>query len=332
MRHVALGVRATPETVPLHIALHASQTQISRHTVDLIKEAGSEDALSEQLFSTEISSRRHGAGMVVAWSQNQWPTTRGALWGLDLTRRVETFTLEVTARQRSAGWYSAWDPATPVVSREDLGTMTFDDGMGDALPVWGGAGEVRASGRWARREAYQIEGEAQSWRPDRGLATLWRAWNPRVGTARHGMRAGMGWTHDDFRIALSATHRTSTAATGAVSLYRFARADARLSTFPQAHMATWRAWNAEGPTRTGIFLGAAPRWTLNAWGFGGPAPSVTLEPGVHLEVDARDALTARASGGLELQRGRDWRLRAEAHLPWPESGSVTWRVTVSVGP
>jgi hypothetical protein len=318
--------------VPLHLVLHASQTQIARRSVDLIKETGGEDALSEHMLVTEISSRRHGAGLVMAWSHNQWPRTRGALWGLDLTRRFKTFTFDGTARQRSAGWYSAWDPATPVVSREDLSTMTFDNEMSDAQSLWGGAGEVLASGRWARGEAYQREDEARSMCPDRGSTTLWRAWNPRAGTARQGVRAGMGWTHNDMRIDLSATHRTSTAATGAVSLYRFARADAHLANFPHAHVATWRAWNAEGPTRSGIFVGAAPRWTLNAWVFGGPAPSLTLEPGVHLEVDARNALTARASAGIDLQRGKDWRLKAEAHLPWPESASVTWRVWVSVGP
>jgi len=73
-----------------------------------------------------------------------------------------------------------------------------------------------------------------------------------------GLRGAIAWRRDDARLELSGTRRASRAASGSVSLYRYAKAETRLESGWRWRAAAWRAWNDDGLLRTGLFLGAEP--------------------------------------------------------------------------
>jgi len=251
-------------------------------------------------------------------------------------RRAGALTLDATVRQRSADWTSAWDPALTVAlleqREESWGEERREQGDGTASPetpeadarlahsaAWG-AGEVRIGGRWTAARALRSsqappadrEGLFASSVPrPSGLALeLWRTWNPPAGTARQGVRGTADWRLDETRLTVTATQRRSRAASGARSLYRFAQVDARLTRFPRARATAWRAWNAAGPLRTGLFLGAEPAWRLSR-------VAVTATPGLKLEVKTAstpEAWSARATAGIRMRAGA-WTLEADADAP-----------------
>lgn len=326
--------------------------------------------LAERLWATELSSPARGLTLTAALTENDrvrpGPAARGGLLGVVLRagtartatgrsrRRAAALDLELTARQRSAGWVSAWDPALTASLLEELrkgaaaapdvppgaghpgGAGASEDperlegwieegeaaGGGEAAgspaaaearpsaPAWG-AGEVRAGGRWTAPRSDTDRRYAPAGTLPSGLSLeLWRAWNPWVGTARQGVRGAAEWRLEEARLTLGATQRGTRAASGTRSVYRFMQADARMTRFPHARFTTWRAWNAEGPVRTGLFLGAAPSWTVarTTW---------TVAPGLRLELNTAtvpEEWTTQARLGVRVRR-RTWALEALADAP-----------------
>src|SRR5690606_3146143 len=103
---------------PWRLSLHASATRVSR--------PDGERPLSERVLAAELQSPARGLELITAVSENDRARTeaagRGALLGVVLRARpgkvsrsaaprAGSLTLEATARQRSADWASAWDPA-----------------------------------------------------------------------------------------------------------------------------------------------------------------------------------------------------------------------------
>jgi hypothetical protein len=339
LRHIAAGAALSPFALPWTLALHASETRVTRGT----RLAG--DSMSESLLAASLASPDGGLDVIIARSESDPRRKAGWMIGAELQHELtrESFvvpgmTLNLTMRQRSADWASAWDPAVD------------DDDEEDSTDRDWGAGEVRMEGRVPfyqsahddllrdgkrRREQSFLHGE------------LWRAWNPAAGTERQGARGTFGWrTHGSWmrapqfpgaRFEMTATHRTSRAASGSVSLYRYVEAETRLESFPRWRASVWRAWNREGPQRAGMLLGAEPAWKTSRG-------SVALSPGLRLEVkedeDGEDELEGAALLGLRWRPGFGWSLDASASLPcWPPAAfrdaagwnDARWRVTVTTG-
>ncbi len=376
------------------LLMHASTTRIVRspeHAVpvgtpfpdEALSSAAAADSrvtgagaqpLAERLWATELTSPARGLALTAALTENDrvrpGPVGRGGLLGVVLRartaggrsrRRAGAFAVEVTARQRSAGWVSAWDPALTGALLEELredapagdgtpvaGTSGGPGGVpgaGDpeptggpgaagprpAPPAWG-AGEVRAGGRWTAPRSDTDPRFASLWTPPSGLSLeLWRAWNPWAGTARQGVRGAVAWRREEARVTLAGTQRVTRAATGTRSVYRFAQADARMTRFPNARLTAWRAWNGAGPVRTGIFLGAEPAWAI-------ARTTLTASPGLTLEMNTAtvpEEWMTRARLGLRL-RHRAWTCEVLADAPFrprgpdPADGRLMLSVTRSV--
>ncbi len=299
MRHTAGGGALTPTPGGWTGSLHFSDTRVTREGVD---------SVSEQLVAAGLASPRRGAVLTGMLSESR--RTQGAGWLLaaDLRHAVRGgnargASVDLTLRQRDGDWASSWDPAWSRAAAE-RDTVDRD---------WG-AGEARLAGRLpfrrpdVRREQGFVRGET------------WRAWNPAAGTSRQGVRGTFAWREEDARIEFSGTHRTSRAASGSVSLYRHLQADTRMESPPRWRVTAWRAWNRDGPLRSGMFVGAEP--SFGQW---------MLRPGLRLEVDRHDALGGLASLGLRYGRGSGWRLDGYGTLPvWPavDAESMRWRVTL----
>jgi hypothetical protein len=124
-------------------------------------------------------------------------------------------------------------------------------------------------------------------------------------------------------MELTGTHRTTRAASGSVSLYRYLEADTRLESFPRWRAAAWRAWNGGGSRRAGGYLGAEPVWG-----------SLRLAPGFRLEADKADRLGGIAMLSLRWRAqgaGKGLGLDASGSIPcWPaaDPGAARWRATV----
>jgi hypothetical protein len=314
LRHFAAG---TSVSLPWIATLHASETRVSRDDG-----AGGADSLSERLFAAGLASPGGGVDLIAARAESDRAGKSGWLLGTDLRRRFASAgnaMLEFTARQRDDGWASAWDPAWSAAA----------DAKDTSDRDWG-AGEARFAGRVPFTEkSAESPGSARRKRSrEIGFvrAETWRAWNPAAGTERQGVRGALGWRSEDARFELSGTHRTTRAASGSVSLYRYLEAETRLENFPRWRVSAWRAWNHDGALRAGGFIGAEP-----AWG------SLRLQSGLRLEADQRniaDGLEGIASLGLRWRPGSGWNLDMAGGLPcWPawDAGAARWRVGVTMG-
>jgi hypothetical protein len=330
LRHYAMGASGTATPLPWTVALHLSETRITR---------GKIDSLSERLAALSVASpksRRGGIDLFAARMEAEKSGrtgshgTKGWLVGAEFERRfANASSLALTLRQRDAAWSSAWDPA---VIPATGGTRDSIDPQGrQATDDWNGAGEARLSGRLPL-EATGLQMPASS--AASLNAEAWRAWNPAAGTERRGARGVLAWQLDEARLKLSGTHRTARAASGSVSLYRYLEAEMRLTNFPGWRVAAWRASNREGPLRTGGFLGAEPAWR-----------SLRLTPGMRLDQKTDAEGTERVEGtallGFRWRSGSGWSLDASGAVPcwpWPAHGlhglremtgeNTHWRVTV----
>jgi hypothetical protein len=301
LRYSAAGVSVS---LPWTASLHVADTRIARDGVD---------TLSERLFAAGLASPGRGAEIGAALSESDARRGAGGFLAAALRREFEGgSTVALTLRQRSGGWASAWDPA---ISEDEAYTAPEgeEDERGEFAP---GAGEIRASGRMPFRE----EGVKRESGFARGEA--WSAWNPGAGTNRRGARLALGHRAGDARLEISGTHRVSRAASGSVSVYRLAQADVEIESFPRWRTSAWRAWNGEGPLRTGIFVGAAPAWK-----------ALRLTPGFRLEANARGRFESLASVDARVHLG-EWSLEASAALPCgpaPDVGAGHWRLTMTTG-
>lgn len=360
--------RAASDDAPWRLHLHASATRITRSAAPdtsarRFGESGGGAPFSvppaprtampfgERMLATELRSPARGLVLTAALSENDraGPAGRGGLLGVVLhtrfgsaargSRHAGALDLDLTARQRSAGWMSAWDPALTVALLDEHWDELFEglDGFDasdtapepaaeegparPAPPAWG-AGEVHAGGRWTAPPA----GVAIASFPTRLTLEYRRAWHPRAGTARRSVRGTTEWRLEDARFVVTGTQRVSRTQTGARSVYRFAQAETRLRRFPRVRITAWRAWNGTGPLRTGFFLGADPSWNL-------ARATLTLSPGLRTEVKttaARETWATRASLGLRV-RSRPWIFDAAADTPLPPgAGATHGRITLTV--
>jgi hypothetical protein len=281
LRHVSTGISAS---FPWTLSALFTDTRIAR---------GEVDSVAEQIVSAGLASPQENLAVQGAVSRAEGRGEGWALAGAARHRFSRSSTVEVTGRQRSAGWESSWDPAIAA------GAAPPDS---DAA-AWG-AGEVRMAG---------------TWRPVR--TEIWRAWNPRAGTARQGIRGSATWRAEDLALKLSGTHRTARAASGSVSLYRYLEAETRREGNPEVRAAAFRAWNGTGPTRTGFFFGLDP-----AWG------DLRASSGLRLESNAEDRLSAQVSLGARWGFARGWNLDAAAVAPctphWSDE-ALRWRMTLN---
>ncbi len=326
---------------PWHLLLHASTTRVTRAAPPLtpgdtlsppLSGGTGMHPLSERMLATEILSPARGLTLTAAASGNDrarpGPAGRGALLGVVLRARAArsprygTLDLEAAARQRSAGWASAWDPALTAARLDDLSQA--QDAPAPPDPEAGrsgdgsgwGAGEVRAAGRWTAPRSAREGPAPRGSIPARLTLELRRAWDPVAGTARRSVRGAVAWRLEDARLTVSGTRRVSRAASGSLSLYHFVQADARMTRFPRGRVTAWRAWNGNGPLRAGIFLGAEPAWTIPS---ATRTATLSAAPGLKLEVNtaaARETWTTFASLGLRV-RVRAWTFEAAAGVPVP---------------
>lgn len=316
LHRIAAGATLAPPDFPVRVMLHVSETRITR---------GTADTLSERLAVAGVSTAQEGLALQAARLETDpasGAARTGGLYALQVRHRFENAAvLEFTARQRDGGWRSAWDPA---VTEAKVHADGPDSG---SL----GAGEARLAGRWSFREGGVAKRRARESGFVRG--ETWRAWDPAADALRQGLRIAGGWRREEARLELSGMQRAARNASGTTALARSVEAETRLETFPRWELAAWRAWNRDGPTRTGGFLGAEPEWD------GG---DLRLKPGLRVETDAGDRLEASASLGLRWRFGRGsrgWTLDAAGTAAcWPASAAgsadaLRWRVSLeTTGP
>jgi hypothetical protein len=299
LRYSAAGASVS---LPWTASLHLADTRIARDGVD---------TLSERLVAAGLSSPGRGIEVDAALSESGARRGAGGFLAAALRHAFERGgEAALTLRQRSGDWTSAWDPA---VAEDAVYAADDSDAPEEENP---GAGEIRISGRMpfreegARRESGFARGEA------------WSAWNPDVGTSRRGARLALGRRAGEARLEVSGTHRVSRAASGSLSTYRLAQADAEIEGFPRWRASAWRAWNGDGPLRTGMFVGAEPAWR-----------TVRVAPGFRLETNARGRFEGLASLDARMRLG-GWNLEASAALPCapaPDAGATRWRLRVATG-
>jgi len=337
-------------------------------------EAAGDRALSERTLAAEVglpASRtaddaRRGR-LTVAWNERDAEDgtreSRGGMAALELTRRFTVpplrpssttraagedeampsrvdgrrgyvVTLALTARQRTAGWASSWDPAVPAASAEGEGANAWGAGEARLAAQWKslrGRGGIRGTpAGFAREENLPLLAGTPV--PDRATAEFARVWNPANGTERTTWRGGTGWTLDRALLDLTATRRVSRSAGGTRGLHHFARAEVGRTDFPRARLAAWRAWDAGGPTRAGLFAGAAPAWNPS---LSGTSARVVSEAGLHLEKTDHwpaEVWTMRAVAGLSL-RAEGWELAGDAETPLgsrERAEGFRWRLTLTL--
>jgi hypothetical protein len=316
LRHTAMGFSASTGasvSLPWTASLHLADTRIARDGVD---------TLSERLYAAGLASPAQGknGGVDLSAALSESDASRSAGWFIAVALRREFERggkASLTLRQRSGAWTSAWDPAIA----EDAAYGAIDPDEADDSEG-AGAGEIRVSGRLP----FHGESERRASRFESGFARgeAWSAWNPRAGgsgTSRRGTRVALGRRAGDARLELSGTHRVSRSASGSLSVYRLAQAEARVESFPGWRASAWRSWNGEGPLRTGLFVGLEPAWE-----------TLRLAPGFRLE-ETSEGFEGRAVLEARLRLG-GWSLDASAALPCgpaPDAGAARWRLTASTG-
>lgn len=330
LRHFAAGASVS---LPWTAALHLSETRVTR---------GDSDSLSERLLAAGLQSPGGDLDLVVARSESgeaEGPGRSGKLVGMaragksgwmigadlrhvfrdgfknpftEATESARGATVELTLRQRDAAWLSAWDPAFTATAYTAAAAVTDPENHeADSSDRDWGAGEARL----ALRLPLAQDGARGSLRTE-----AWRVWNP-VGTDRQGVRGTFGWRRDDARLELAGTHRTSRTTSGSISLYRYLRAETRLARAPGWRVAAWRAWNRNGPLRTGLFFGAEPE--RGDWKF---------RPGFRLEALQGNTWSGIATLGFHWRMGPGWNLDAAGSLPClpaPSPEVARWRVTLN---
>lgn len=288
LRHASTGVSVTlPRAHPWTLSGQFTETRITRANAD---------SVVEQQWAAGMASPREDLKVVGALSERARGENPG--WALAAKwhhRFGSAVAVDFTARQRNAAWASSWDPAVTGPGPDS----------GDA--GWG-AGELRLAARVPRERAVFV-------------AETWRAWNPAAGTEREGTRGRVTWSGESARVGLTGTRRSARAASGSVSLYRYLEAETRLEENPGFRVAAFRAWNARGPTRTGLYAGVEPAWS-----------ALRASAGLRVEADADDRIGAQASLGARWTFARGWNLDAAASAPcyprW-ETDAARWRMTVN---
>jgi hypothetical protein len=290
LRHAATGISVTlPRAHPWTLSGQLTETRITRADAD---------SVVEQQWAVGMASPREDLKVVGALSERTHGENRGwALAAIWHHRFGNAVAVDFTARQRDAAWASSWDPA---VTDPGAGPDSGDAG-------WG-AGEFRLAGR--------VPGDRATF-----AAETWRAWNPAVGTEREGVRGRATWRGEAARVELAGTRRSARAASGSVSLYRYLEAETRLEENPGFRVAAFRAWNARGPTRTGLYAGAEPAWS-----------ALRAGAGLRVEFDADDRMAAQVSLRARWRFARGWDLDAAASAPcyprW-EADAARWRMTMN---
>jgi hypothetical protein len=320
--------------LPWVVSLHATTTRVTRtrqthHTPKTQDSVAHERALAERTLIAGLQSPARAVEVLLALTENDLTGTHGVFWSTELEHRIgkpraSRTTLSLTFRQRTGGWVSAWDPAF-TANRLQARFSGAQSGADTAEHEWG-AGEARFAAHWV-----DPRGGPHATLPTRVSGESWRVWNPDAGTARQGIRTRVGWTLDEARLDISMAHRTARSASGSTSLYRYVQADARSTDPSRARVTAWRAWNAEGPTRAGLFLGAEPSWKT-PWPHGGSTWSIG--PGFKVEVGPKDELETVASLTMRARAGAAWSVSAGGELPcWPRgrAGEGRWNIGVSVG-
>jgi hypothetical protein len=327
LRHFAAGVSATPETGPFAASLHLSETRIARGASDTVSErllAAGISSTSNTRTSTARSKKSGRYSLLVARMESDQITgeTRpGHLVDARLQRRFwNAAELEYTIRQRDAAWRSAWDPA---VSEDAVYGSEIEDARG--------AGETRIAGSWPL-EGNSTDASAAAQGKLRG--EFWRAWNPTAQTQRQGVRGTLEWhtelAEDGSDFTITGTHRTTRNASGSITLYRYLEAAARQQEFPHWNLAAWRAWNGDGPLRTGLQWGAEP-----TWGRWHATTGLRIETDQTDETDETDG-TGISEGwigtallGISGRFGTRWKLDASGSIPCARHGvteGMRWRV------
>jgi hypothetical protein len=289
LRHASTGISLSlPGSSPWTLSGQFTETRITR---------GDADSVTEQQWAGGAASPEGDLKVVGAVSENA-PGKNGWALAAGWRHRFENAAeLDLTARQRDAAWASSWDPA-----------VTEPDDARDSGDAGWGAGEFRLAGSlpWDRAAL---------------AAETWRAWNPAAGTGRAGIRGRATWRGEGARVELSGTRRNARAASGSVSLYRYLEIETRLEENPGFRLAAFRAWNARGPTRTGLFAGLEPAWS-----------TLRAKSGLRIETDAEDRVRAQASLGARWAFARGWDLDAAASAPcyprW-DTKEARWRMTVN---
>lgn len=312
-RHAALGASVS---LPWVAGFHLSETRIAR---------GGSDTLSERLFAASLASPAQSpVGFEATAARVESDAARSGGWSLATMARLRVERggeVAMSMRQRTRGWASAWDPAVP--DEDAYGIAKESDTDEETAEGRWGAGEARVSGRIPfRNEGALRERTAGASGYARGEA--WSVWNPGAASGavrQRGVRAAVGRRLGDVRVEISGTNRVARAASGSTGLYRLARADLQIESFPGWRAAAWRAWNGEGPLRNGVYLGAEPEWE-----------GVRMAPGYRLEettagLEGRAAFEARIRLG-EVDIGFSAALPCH---PAPDAGSASWRLTVSTG-
>jgi hypothetical protein len=329
LRHFAAGLSAAPRGWLFASSLHLSETRIAR---------GRSDTLSERLLAAGISTGSTTTASAARAKQSATFTLLAARMESDqvanksraghlvdarIARRFRNASnLEFTVRQRDAGWRSAWDPTIPADAVYGGG----DDRAGSGWNLRG-AGESRLAGSWplewnpfeASESAVESRGKLRG--------EFLRAWNPAARTSRQGARGTFEWNTgsegEGVRFIATATHRTTHNASGNTTLYRYLEAEARQQEFPRWNLAAWRAWNGDGPLRTGFQWGVEPvrgRWHATA--------ALRMEAD---ETDGSDRLGGTLLLGLRGRFGTRWKLDASGAIPCARHGiaeGLRWRMTL----
>jgi hypothetical protein len=350
LRHFAAGLSATPETGPFAASLHLSETRITR---------GASDTVAERLLAAEIStnpSANANATSAIARAQKSGSYSllvarmesdrvagnprAGHLVDARLRRRFRnTAALEYTIRQREAAWRSAWDPvvsADAVYGNAYATNETTDTDAPDALDPRG-AGETRITGSWPL-EWNSTEASEVTQGKLRG--EFWRAWNPAAHTQRQGVRGIFEWHTESAELekagsdfTITATHRTTRTASGGITLFRYLEAATRQREFPRWNLAAWRAWNGDGPLRTGLQWGAEPTW--GRWRTTAGLRVETEETNKSEEAEENgvspvsDQWVGTAVLGLRGRFGTRWKLDASGSIPCARHGvteGTRWRL------
>lgn len=282
------------------VSLFLSETRLAR---------GDSDSLPERLAAVRLASPEGDWALLAALLETRaadpaWAVGVEGRHRFPAPRAVRgSGRVDFLLRQRGATWTSAWDPAVPKVS----------GGSGDAKSAGGpwGAGEYRLASATRFSEDLALTAEHR------------RAWNPGARTGRSAWRGGIARRLDAFRIEGGGIWRATRAASGNVSLHRALEVEGTVLENPGWRARAWRAWNAEGPTNTGLFVGMEPDLGAARLRMGGDLRIA--------RVGGRDRFEGTASGGLAWAFARGWSLEADALLPWDDAREARWRAVVRFG-